>query len=110
MNDDSSSFEVVHLIWLRGAGCNGCTMAMLGASEPGIEDLILGNVPDAPRVVLIHPELAVESGDVFARYSRKPRKGGSRRLCWCWKVRYRMRRRPVRGHFQNWGHPVTDLP
>jgi hydrogenase small subunit len=38
---------------------------MLEASEPGIEDLILGNVPDAPRVALIHPELAMESGEAF---------------------------------------------
>jgi hydrogenase small subunit len=65
MQSEVSSLEVVHLVWLTGAGCNGCTMAMLGASEPGIEDLILGNVPDAPRVVMVHPELALESGDAF---------------------------------------------
>src|SRR5262245_25774854 len=59
------SLEAVHLIWLRGAGCNGCTISMLSASEPGIEDLILGNVPDVPRVVVVHPELALESGDAF---------------------------------------------
>ncbi len=65
MLSEVSSLELVHLIWLTGAGCNGCTLAMLGASEPGIEDLILGNVPDAPRVALTHPELALESGDAF---------------------------------------------
>lgn len=65
MQGDPPSLESVHLVWLSGAGCGGCTMAMLGASEPGIEDLILGNVPDAPRVVLIHPEIAMESGDAF---------------------------------------------
>src|SRR5689334_14021430 len=66
MQSELSSLEAVYLIWLSGAGCNGgCTMAMLGASEPGIEDLILGNVPDAPRVILMHPELAMENGDVF---------------------------------------------
>src|SRR5262245_7078169 len=57
--------ESIHLVWLTGVGCNGCTLSMLGASEPGIEDLIQGNVPDVPRVVLIHPELAMESGDAF---------------------------------------------
>jgi hydrogenase small subunit len=65
MQSDVPSLEPVSLIWLTGAGCNGCTMAMLEASEPGIEDLVLGNVPDAPQINLIHPELAMESGDAF---------------------------------------------
>lgn len=65
MLSEVSSLEAVHLVWLSGAGCNGCTMAMLGSSEPGIEDLIMGNVPDAPRVILVHPDLAMESGDAF---------------------------------------------
>ena len=65
MLSDVSSLDAVYLVWLSGAGCNGCTMAMLGSSEPGIEDLILGNVPDVPRVVLVHQDLAMESGDAF---------------------------------------------
>jgi hydrogenase small subunit len=65
MQSEVSSLGAVYLIWLSGAGCNGCTMAMLGSSEPGIEDLILGNVPDVPRVILVHPDLAMESGDAF---------------------------------------------
>jgi hydrogenase small subunit len=65
MQSEVSSLGAVYLIWLSGAGCNGCTTAMLGSSEPGIEDLILGNVPDVPRVILVHPDLAMESGDAF---------------------------------------------
>jgi hydrogenase small subunit len=65
MQGEAPLLETVNLVWLTGVGCNGCTMAMLGASEPGIEDLIQGNVPDAPRVTLIHPELAMESGDAY---------------------------------------------
>ncbi len=51
--------EVAYLIWLSGAGCDGCTAALLGASEPRLEDLLLGNVPDAPQLVLIHPHLGI---------------------------------------------------
>lgn len=40
-------------------------MAMLGAVEPGLEDLLLGRIADAPQVVLIHPALALESGDPY---------------------------------------------
>ena len=65
MGSEVSSLEAVYLVWLSGAGCDGCTTAMLGSSEPGIEDLILGNVPDVPRVILVHPDLATESGDAF---------------------------------------------
>jgi hydrogenase small subunit len=75
MLNEVSSLEAVYLIWLSGAGCNGCTRAMLGSSEPGIEDLILGNVPDAPRVILVHPDLAMESGDAFLANLEQAAKG-----------------------------------
>jgi hydrogenase small subunit len=65
MESELPSLEAVYLVWLSGAGCDGCTMAMLGSSDPGIEDLILGNVPDVPRVILVHPDLAMESGEAF---------------------------------------------
>ncbi len=61
----SNPLEHVTLVWLSGVGCNGCTLAMLEASNPGIEDLFFGNIPDAPRVTLIHPELSMESGVDF---------------------------------------------
>ncbi len=62
MQSEPESLDEVSLIWMTGIGCNGCTLAMLEASDPGIDDLIFGNVPDAPRVTLIHPELSMESG------------------------------------------------
>jgi hydrogenase small subunit len=40
-------------------------MAALGAAEPGLEDLLLGRVPDLPRVTLVHAALALESGDEY---------------------------------------------
>jgi hydrogenase small subunit len=57
----------LHLVWLSGASCDGCTMAMLGASEPGLEDLLLGRGPDLPPVALVHPALALESGAGYLR-------------------------------------------
>lgn len=51
-----------HIVWIEGAGCDGCTTAMLGASEPGLEDLLLGELDDAPAVTLVHPLLALEHG------------------------------------------------
>jgi hydrogenase small subunit len=57
--------EGLHLIWITGASCDGCTMAMLGATDPGLEDLLLGRVPDAPRLTMVHPVLSLESGDSY---------------------------------------------
>lgn len=57
--------EMLSLVWIGGASCDGCTMAVLGASEPSLEDLLLGRVPDAPRITLVHPSLALESGDAY---------------------------------------------
>jgi hydrogenase small subunit len=71
-NHDSAS---AYLIWLGGASCEGCTMAALGAAEPGIEDLILGNVPNAPPVTVIHPALAMESGDAYRAYLERAAEG-----------------------------------
>jgi hydrogenase small subunit len=58
--------EIAYVIWLAGAGCDGCTQAMLGAAEPSLEDLLAGQAPDAPRVVLLHPQLSSPFNPPFA--------------------------------------------
>lgn len=60
--------EKVYAFWLAGMSCDGCTISVSGASEPSLEDLLLGNVPGLPRLILYHPVLAVEAGEDFIRY------------------------------------------
>lgn len=55
----------LHVIWIGGASCEGCTMAVLGAAEPSLEDLLLGHIPDMPKITLLHQALALESGDNY---------------------------------------------
>ena len=43
--------EKVYAFWLAGMSCDGCTIAVSGAGEPSLEDLLLGNVPGLPRVI-----------------------------------------------------------
>ncbi len=57
--------EKLNIIWLGGASCDGCTMAMLGATEPKLEDLLVGQVPNIPPINLIHSALALESGETY---------------------------------------------
>src|SRR5579859_2068787 len=54
--------EQASVIWLGGGGCDGCTMAVLGASSPGLEQVLLGQVPGIPAIELIHTTLALDSG------------------------------------------------
>jgi hydrogenase small subunit len=57
--------KVVHAFWLAGMSCDGCSVAVTGATAPSVEDLLLGRLPGVPRVVLHHPVTSVESGDAF---------------------------------------------
>jgi len=61
---------IVHVFWLSAMSCDGCSVAMLGASNPSMEDLALDRVPDLPLVVMHHPMLAEASGhDLMAAYA-----------------------------------------
>ncbi len=75
MAKEGSSPGTAYLVWLGGASCDGCTMAMLGAAKPGIEDLILGNVQGVPPVTVIHSALAMESGDAYRGYLERAAEG-----------------------------------
>ncbi len=59
--------KVVHAFWLAGMSCDGCTVAVTGATAPSVEDLLIGRLPGVPRVVLHHPVTSVEAGEAFVR-------------------------------------------
>ncbi|MEO6446780.1 MAG: hypothetical protein ABIZ91_04710, partial [Gemmatimonadaceae bacterium] len=54
--------STVHVFWMAGMSCDVCTITVAGATNPGIEGLLLGTVPAMPKVILHHPVLSVESG------------------------------------------------
>lgn len=60
--------KTVHVFWLAGMSCDGCSIAVTGATNPGIEGLLLGVVPAMPKVLLHHPVLAVEAGSHFVQH------------------------------------------
>jgi hydrogenase small subunit len=59
--------KVVHAFWLAGMSCDGCSIAVVGATSPSAEQLLAGTIPGVPRVVLHHPVLSVEAGADFVR-------------------------------------------
>jgi hydrogenase small subunit len=57
--------DVIDVFWLAGESCDGCSVAVLGASDPGIEELLTGSIPNLPRVELHHCVLSSEWGDDY---------------------------------------------
>src|SRR5713101_513537 len=59
--------KTIHVYWLAGMSCDGCTISVAGATNPGIEGLLAGAVPAMPKVILHHPVLSVEAGADFVK-------------------------------------------
>ena len=70
------AIEEMHIVWITaGLGCDGDTVAMTAATNPSIEDVLRGALPDIPRVVLHNPVLAYEVGDDFMDVMRRAAAG-----------------------------------
>src|SRR5215475_4897308 len=58
--------ETIHVLWITaGLGCDGDTVAITAATNPRLEDLVMGAIPRIPRVELHNPLLAYDVGDRF---------------------------------------------
>ena len=64
---ERSSHDRAYVVWIGSGGCDGCTMSVLGAVSPTLEELLVGDLTDVPSIDLIHPVLSVESGDGYIR-------------------------------------------
>lgn len=66
----------VDVLWITaGLSCDGDTVAITGATQPSLEDILLGNLPGIPKVNLHHPVLAKETGAAFLLPFHKAAKG-----------------------------------
>src|SRR3984893_765162 len=66
----------VHILWITaGLGCDGDTVSITAASQPSIEDVILGAIPGLPKVHLHNPVLAAEVGDDFMKHFYQAEQG-----------------------------------
>ena len=63
-----NSIAEIDVLWITaGLGCDGDTIAMTAATQPSIEDVVLGRIPWIPKVNLHNPFLAFANGDEFLR-------------------------------------------
>src|ERR1700676_3810146 len=60
--------QEIDVLWINaGLSCDGDTIAITAATQPSIEDLILGNLPWIPKVKFHNLFLAYENGDEFLK-------------------------------------------
>jgi hydrogenase small subunit len=63
-----SAVPDIHILWLTaGLGCDGDSVSITAATQPSIEDVILGAIPGLPKVHLHHPVLDPAVGDDFLK-------------------------------------------
>ena len=49
-----SSEPVVHILWMNGGlGCDGDSVALTAATQPSIEEIVLGALPGLPKIVFL---------------------------------------------------------
>jgi hydrogenase small subunit len=66
----------VHIVWITaGLGCDGDSVSITAATQPSLEDVVMGAIPGLPRVHLHNPVLAYEVGDDFMKYYYQAEQG-----------------------------------
>src|SRR5436305_12247285 len=64
-----SPVKDVHIVWMTtGLSCDGDSVSITAATQPSIEDVVMGAIPGLPKVHLHNPVLAYEVGDDFMKY------------------------------------------
>jgi hydrogenase small subunit len=59
----------IQILWMNaGLSCDGESVSITAATQPSIEDILLGGLPGLPQVILHHPLLSYENGDQFMKY------------------------------------------
>lgn len=56
----------ITILWITaGLGCDGESVALTSATQPSIEDIVMGNLPGVPSVRLINPFYSYENADEY---------------------------------------------
>jgi hypothetical protein len=80
-----------------GLGCDGDSVALTAATQPSIEEIVLGALPGLPKVAVHWPLIDFECGpeqgaDTFIEWWHKADRGSSIRSCSWSRARSRTRR------------------
>src|SRR6478672_8974900 len=76
MTENKPAIDEVHILWITaGLGCDGDSVSITAATQPSIEDVILGAIPGLPKVHLHNPVLAYTVGAEFLEPFHKAARG-----------------------------------
>src|SRR6195256_2819144 len=65
----ASPIAEIEVLWITaGLGCDGDTIAITAATQPSIEDIVMGAIPGIPKVNFRNPFLAYENGADFVSF------------------------------------------
>jgi len=65
----SQAIPEFDILWITaGLGCDGDTIAMTAATQPSIEEILLGGIPWIPKVRLHNPFLTYDNGAEFMEH------------------------------------------
>src|SRR5881397_3917376 len=84
----SAAEPVVHILWMNGGlGCDGDSVALTAATQPSIEEIVLGALPGLPKVAVHWPLIDFECGpeqgaDRSLSGGTRPTGGSSSRSSW----------------------------
>jgi hydrogenase small subunit len=64
----AATTDQITILWITaGLGCDGDTISFTAATQPSMEELVLGAIPGIPKVKFINPVFAFEVGDEYMR-------------------------------------------
>src|SRR3981189_3438170 len=76
MEKPAAGVEEVHILWIsEGMSCDGDTVSMTAATQPSIEDIVLGLIPRLPKLNLHNKVIAFETGEEFGPAFRRAAEG-----------------------------------
>src|SRR5699024_4672972 len=76
MSSGNSGVDEIHILWTsEGMSCDGDTISITAASQPSLEEVVLGLLPGLPRVRLHNKVLAYETGEEFMAAFRAAARG-----------------------------------
>jgi len=70
------SIKEIDVLWITaGLGCDGDTIAMTAATQPTLEEVLLGGIPGIPQVRLHNAFLSYENGEEFMEFFHRASQG-----------------------------------
>lgn len=72
----TDSAEKLTILWITaGLGCDGESVALTAATQPSVEDIVMGGMPGMPEIRLLNPFYSIENGDEYIAYLEAAARG-----------------------------------